>query len=494
MDHADHADHAGHDHAVEALIKPVSTGGHAGHAHGGSGEFAGLAGADLAAACASAVADSCASPGNALALRIAAIFIVGLGSALGVFLPLILSRVRRARRGSSGGLALPLLAKDRAAFFVFKAFGAGVILATGLVHMFPGAIGFLASPCLGWPSFSWAGAVATFTIVAVMLVEHGLTVLAERRLHARLRAMNGGGAGGGGVEEGKGRGAGGGGAKGGKGAGRHPHAHPAADDDSAASAADALHPHAAAAADHHPGRPHTTACDAGERGALAATSSKPRALPAPHTPACCPPSPSLGPGASPPCPAASELSLASVHGTAVAPHGHGHTHDPAEDCVVAARHAAVAQVLELGIALHSVLIGISLGVGRTVCEVRPLLAAITFHQTFEGLALGGCLIEAEYSTRAYAALGLFYSLSTPLGIGLGLALSSTYAPNAPAALAVAGVFDAVSAGILIYMALVDLIAADFASKRFRSDGRLQVAGFGALAVGAGLMTLLALWA
>jgi zinc transporter 1/2/3 len=187
------------------------------------------------------------------------------------------------------------------------------------------------------------------------------------------------------------------------------------------------------------------------------------------------------------------MSLAAVHG-AGAVHGHGHTHDRGEDCVVAARHVAVAQVLEIGIAMHSVLIGITLGVGRTVCAVRPLLIAITFHQCFEGLALGGCLVEAEYSAWAHAALGAIFALSTSLGIGLGLALSSSYSPNAPSALAVAGVFDSVSAGILIYMALVDLIAADFASKRFRANGRLQVASFAALAVGAGLMSLLALWA
>jgi solute carrier family 39 (zinc transporter), member 1/2/3 len=486
-------DHADHDHAAELLAPPkAASSGHAGHAHGGSGEFAGLEGADLAAACAAALADSCSTPGNALALRIASIFIVGFCSALGVYLPLVLSRVRgRGRRGRGGAATnaapppTPLLAKDRAAFFVFKAFGAGVILATGLVHMFPGAIGFLASPCLGWPSFSWAGTIATATIVCVMLIEHGLTALAERRLHARLRAMAGNGG-----NNGSGSGKGGLVAKGGHG---HSRGKAAADDDSAASAADAHAGHDDDQPHHHPhpGRPHSTACDDVEATGRAAR----RPPTAPHTTACCPPSPCPdGVGAADAACAAGDLSLAAVHGPGAAPHGHGHTHDRGEDCVVAARHAAVAQVLEVGIALHSVLIGISLGVGRTACEVRPLLAAITFHQTFEGLALGGCLIEAEYSARAHAALGLFYALSTPLGIGIGLALSSSYSPNAPSALAVSGVFDSVSAGILIYMALVDLIAADFASKRFRADGRLQVAGFAALAVGAGLMCLLALWA
>jgi ZIP Zinc transporter len=46
------------------------------------------------------------------------------------------------------------------------------------------------------------------------------------------------------------------------------------------------------------------------------------------------------------------------------------------------------QVLELGIALHSVLIGVALGVAQAPAAARPLAAALVFHQTFEGFALG----------------------------------------------------------------------------------------------------------
>lgn len=45
-------------------------------------------------------------------------------------------------------------------------------------------------------------------------------------------------------------------------------------------------------------------------------------------------------------------------------------------------------MLELGIALHSVLIGVALGVAQDPAAARPLAAALVFHQTFEGFALG----------------------------------------------------------------------------------------------------------
>ena len=54
----------------------------------------------------------------------------------------------------------------------------------------------------------------------------------------------------------------------------------------------------------------------------------------------------------------------------------------------------------------SVLIGIALGVSPSPCTIRPLAAALVFHQTFEGFALGATLVDAEYKTCAPHTLSL----------------------------------------------------------------------------------------
>jgi len=51
------------------------------------------------------------------------------------------------------------------------------------------------------------------------------------------------------------------------------------------------------------------------------------------------------------------------------------------------------QVLELGIVVHSVVIGLSLGASENHCTIRPLIAALCFHQLFEGMGLGGCILQ-----------------------------------------------------------------------------------------------------
>uniref|UniRef100_A0A0A9DIP9 Uncharacterized protein n=1 Tax=Arundo donax TaxID=35708 RepID=A0A0A9DIP9_ARUDO len=115
----------------------------------------------------------------------------------------------------------------------------------------------------------------------------------------------------------------------------------------------------------------------------------------------------------------------------------------------------------MGIVSHSVIIGLSLGVAQSPCTIKPLVAALAFHQFFEGFALGGCIAQAQFKTLSAVLMASFFAITTPAGIAAGAGLASFYNPNSPRALVVKGILDSVSAEILIYMSLVDLIAADF---------------------------------
>ena len=147
------------------------------------------------------------------------------------------------------------------------------------------------------------------------------------------------------------------------------------------------------------------------------------------------------------------------------------------------------QVLELGIVSHSVIIGLSLGVSQSPCTIRPLIAALSFHQFFEGFALGGCISQAQFKASSATIMASFSALTTPLGVGIGMGISSGYNPYSTQ-----GILDSLSSGILVYMALVDLIAADFLSKRMSCNFRLQILSYCMLFLGAGLMSSLAIWA
>ncbi|KAK9768720.1 hypothetical protein K7432_000403 [Basidiobolus ranarum] len=153
-------------------------------------------------------------------------------------------------------------------------------------------------------------------------------------------------------------------------------------------------------------------------------------------------------------------------------------------------------LLEFGIALHSILIGISVGVSSGA-EFVPLLIAVVFHQFFEGLALGARIGELTYTNRVVPYLSaLFYALITPIGAAIGIGIHQTYNNNSPTSLLVTGIFDSISAGILIYMAFVNLIAVEFQNspKFMKEPLSIKVCYYIALWMGAGVMALIGRWA
>jgi len=73
-------------------------------------------------------------------------------------------------------------------------------------------------------------------------------------------------------------------------------------------------------------------------------------------------------------------------------HGSGGDGERGEE-LVRLKQRLVSQVLEIGIIFHSVIIGVTMGMSQNVCTIRPLVAALAFHQIFEGMGLGGCVAQ-----------------------------------------------------------------------------------------------------
>ncbi|KAI9192865.1 hypothetical protein LWI28_028679 [Acer negundo] len=384
--------------------------------------------------CKSTDVDTCRDDSAAFILKFVAIASILIAGIVGIAIPL----VGKHRR---------ILRTDGSLFVAAKAFAAGVILATGFVHMLSGGSNALTDPCLPkfpWSKFPFSGFFAMMASLLTLLVDFVGTQYYEKK-QGMTRT----------IEE----------------QGRVGSLDANADADSESGIVPiveikernvkvfgeeegggmhivGMHAHAAHHRHSHPNG--QDACDGHVK----------------------------------------DPAHAHSHG-----HGHGHSHGFADgDTESGIRHVVVSQVLELGIVSHSIIIGISLGVSQSPCTIRPLIAALSFHQFFEGFALGGCISQAQFKTRSATIMACFFAITTPLGIGIGTSIASVYNPNSSGALIVEGILDSMSAGILVYMALVDLIAADFLSKRMSCNFRLQVVSYFMLFLGAGLMSLLAIWA
>lgn len=120
-----------------------------------------------------------------------------------------------------------------------------------------------------------------------------------------------------------------------------------------------------------------------------------------------------------------------------------------------------AVLLEFGVSLHSIFVGLTVGVCAEA-ELPTLLTALCLHQFFEGVALGARLAEADFNLSVESVFALVFTLSAPIGAALGVGITSSGVVNMSSAayLLAQGCLDAFCAGILLYLGF-GLLLADF---------------------------------
>ncbi|CAO3571859.1 unnamed protein product [Mortierella alpina] len=174
----------------------------------------------------------------------------------------------------------------------------------------------------------------------------------------------------------------------------------------------------------------------------------------------------------------------------------GHSHAHGLELLDVSQRKIATYILEAGIASHSIVVGVALGVSSDA-EFKGLLVALVFHQFFEGFALGARIAELDFgSTLNHYVLAVVFSLTTPIGAVIGIVISSSYDPNSVAALLTEGILDAISTGILLYMGYVNLLAVEFNlnGEIRRESSKIKAMCFLALWMGAAVMAFIGLYA
>ena len=144
---------------------------------------------------------------------------------------------------------------------------------------------------------------------------------------------------------------------------------------------------------------------------------------------------------------------------------------------------------------NNTVIGISLVVaGDSV--FGTLFAVIVFHQMFEGVALGSVIAQLKGTSYFKKSLmASAFALVTPIGMAIGVGVLEHFNGKDPSTLIALGTLNALSAGILVWVGVVEMWAKDWLAGPLAHAGWIKTGlSLFSLMLGMALMSLLGKWA
>ncbi|ORX77536.1 Zinc/iron permease [Anaeromyces robustus] len=124
----------------------------------------------------------------------------------------------------------------------------------------------------------------------------------------------------------------------------------------------------------------------------------------------------------------------------------------------------VFYLVELSVAIHSILIGFAFGL-TNVNKIIPLTFALLFHQFFEGMAISTIFLEAKFTRiKPYIVMIGLFTLTLPIGAFIGIIVRESFNDDDPTSIAIQGCIDIIASGILIYDSLANILSSHTNSK------------------------------
>lgn len=114
---------------------------------------------------------------------------------------------------------------------------------------------------------------------------------------------------------------------------------------------------------------------------------------------------------------------------------------------------------------------------------------------FEGLALGSRISDLQVRMVEKLLMATAFAIVTPIGMAIGIGVLNQFNGNDPSTIIAIGTLDALSAGILLYVGLVEMLAHDWMYGELnKAPIRHVVPAAISLIAGLVLMSVLGKWA
>jgi len=135
--------------------------------------------------------------------------------------------------------------------------------------------------------------------------------------------------------------------------------------------------------------------------------------------------------------------------------------DSPQDVSVHAHYSSIrAFAMIAALTIHSVFEGIAIGVQRTMEDVIQITGALIIHKIVIAFSLGLTLSQTEMSSLKSYLCGLLFASATPIGIAVGLVVTEMESINGSL---VVGSLQGMAAGTFLYVTFLEVLPNEFRS-------------------------------
>lgn len=132
-----------------------------------------------------------------------------------------------------------------------------------------------------------------------------------------------------------------------------------------------------------------------------------------------------------------------------------------EEHITLSKSSSIPYLLLIALGFHGLFESISLGIQQTIRGTVFLIIAIALHKWAAALTLGISFVKSGVSQKEFIINILIFSFITPIGVSIGMALTSFSSDF------IAGIFLSISVGTFIYIACSEIVIHEFNKKENR---------------------------
>lgn len=137
-----------------------------------------------------------------------------------------------------------------------------------------------------------------------------------------------------------------------------------------------------------------------------------------------------------------------------------------DDILPEHEHSSLRSILLLtALSLHSIFEGLAVGLQDKADDVIGIFAALVIHKSVLSFCLGMNLIQSTLSHAGMIRSIVFFSLTAPLGIGIGIGIIDLW--DSKSSLLVQGILTGIACGTFLYVTFFEVLPSEFNTHEHR---------------------------